>query len=242
MTARRAVGDQRGNRVGRRRRVAEVAADAGPALNLPAADDPGRIGQRRIGRRDLGVVIDPIARHARPQPQALGRRVAQLHQLGNLLDIDDQVRLAQPFAKLHEDVGAAGQDPGLAVGARPAASSLPRKRRRRRVGKVFQGTAPRVESEIQSPRPKVMNGDIVNSTSDLDIGRTHRTISDIATLDPATSDLIICRLHRSPNTNTFCGSGRSACGFSSLKSRLGWMSRLCWYLSLSYSVMLPAIS
>ena len=47
------VGDQRGNRVGRRRGVAQVAADAGPALDLPAADDPGRIGQRRIGGRDL---------------------------------------------------------------------------------------------------------------------------------------------------------------------------------------------
>ena len=69
--ARRAVGDQRGNRIGRGRRVAQVAADAGPALNLPAADDPRRIGQRGIGLRDLGVFVDPVARHARPQPQAL---------------------------------------------------------------------------------------------------------------------------------------------------------------------------
>ena len=52
MSALSRPGDQRRNRVGRRRRVAQVAADARPALNLPAADDPGRIGQGRIRRRD----------------------------------------------------------------------------------------------------------------------------------------------------------------------------------------------
>ena len=71
--ARRAMGDQSGNRVGRGRRVAQVAADARPALNLPAADDPGRVGQCRIGRGDLGVLINAVAGHAGAQPQALRR-------------------------------------------------------------------------------------------------------------------------------------------------------------------------
>jgi len=35
-----------------------------------------------------------------------------------------------------------------------------------------------------------------------------------------------------PKGSSICGS-RSASGLSSRNSRLGWMSRLCWYLSLS---------
>ncbi len=44
-------------------------------------------------------------------------RVRELHQLGNLLDVDDQVGLAQSLAQLHDQVGAAGEHPGpLALG------------------------------------------------------------------------------------------------------------------------------
>ena len=44
-----------------------------------------------------------------------------------------------------------------------------------------------------------------------------------------------------PKFSFNCGSG-SASGFNSLNNRLGWMSRLCWYFSLAYSVIAPVIS
>jgi predicted transcriptional regulator len=83
---------------------------------LPTADDPSGIGKRRIRFCDFGVVINSVARHTGAQPQSFGGRIAQLHQFGDLLNINDQVRLAQPFPQLDEDIRASSQHAGLTVG------------------------------------------------------------------------------------------------------------------------------
>ena len=47
--------------------------------------------------------------------------------------------------------------------------------------------------------------------------------------------------HSMPKGSFFCGSFFQL-GFSSLNNKLGWMSVLCWYLSLAYSSKEPRIS
>src|SRR5690606_20608186 len=55
------IGNERRDGIRGRRRVAQIATDACPTLNLPAADDAGRVDQARIGGTNLLVAIDPVA-------------------------------------------------------------------------------------------------------------------------------------------------------------------------------------
>ena len=116
--------DERGDRVGGRRRIAKIAADARPALNLPAADNAGRVGQGGIGRGHRGVAVDSIASHRRAQSQTRIGIVAHLRELGNFLDVDNQVDLALSFAQLHQQIGAAGQHSGPVARGRQQADRL----------------------------------------------------------------------------------------------------------------------
>src|SRR5262245_12000899 len=63
------------------------------------------------------MLINPVARNTAPQAQSFGVRKTQLHQLLNLLDINDEVRLAQAFTKLNDDVGSTGKYFCLAIRA-----------------------------------------------------------------------------------------------------------------------------
>ena len=133
--------DQRCDRVARRRRVAEITPDARPALDLPSAHDPRRVDQRRIGGRDLGVLVDAVTRDGRPEPQALPRLVGQLHQLRDSLDVDDQVRVPQVLPHLDQEVRPSRQDPGRPVGPGQQGRRLGQ-RGRGRVIKIFHDEIP----------------------------------------------------------------------------------------------------
>ena len=85
--------DQRRDRVGGRRGVAQVAADAGPALDLDAADQRRR---RRSGPgyalAIVGVLVDAVAGHGGADAQPLLGSKRQLVELGDVLDVDEQRR------------------------------------------------------------------------------------------------------------------------------------------------------
>ncbi len=115
--ANRAGRDQRGDRIGGGRCVAEVAAKAGSALNLRAADKAGRLDETGKDACESGIRADPIARHRGTDAQAVLRIVAQLVQLGDALDIDEQIDIAPPLTHLDDDIRPAGQRAGaIALG------------------------------------------------------------------------------------------------------------------------------
>ena len=68
-------GDQRRDRIGRRAGVAQVAADAGPALDLDAADDAATLGERRVLAGDPFVFVNAITGDRGAQAQPAVRRI-----------------------------------------------------------------------------------------------------------------------------------------------------------------------
>ena len=104
--------DQHRNAVGRRRGVAQVAAETGPALDLDTADERDRVHQARIRPGNRFVLIDQAAGHRGADDQPLGGVTGELVDLGDVLDIDEQIDVAPPLADLHDDVRAAGEDAG----------------------------------------------------------------------------------------------------------------------------------
>ena len=122
--ARRLEGDQGRDRVRGGRGVAEIPPHACPALDLPSAHDPRGIGQRRVGRRNLRVLVDPVAGNRGSEPEPLDRAVGQLGQLRDLLDVHDEVGISQMLAQLNQQVCPPRQQPCRAMGLRQQGGGL----------------------------------------------------------------------------------------------------------------------
>ena len=125
------------------------------------------------------MLVDTIAGDRGPQPQAALGTVIQLHELGDLLEVDDQVGVAEPLAQLDDQVGATRQHPrrarsflqkcrGLGQGRRgrvievvhkmPSHDGSTRlmpteKKYTRGTGRVQGGSGPTREPDPESPRP-----------------------------------------------------------------------------------------
>lgn len=109
--------NQRRDRIGCRPGIAQVAADAGAVLYLDAADDAATLGQRREFAADLLVLIDSITRHGRADMECL-RGEFDAIELGDLLQIDDQIGSEPAGANVIDEIRAAGERPGAAVRSR----------------------------------------------------------------------------------------------------------------------------
>jgi hypothetical protein len=122
------LADERRHDVRGRSGIAHVAAQASAVLDLHAAEQVGRRGDRGVVRRDCGV-----ARHARraqcradldaalgPQPNSAKRRYA--------LEIDDAIGAAAALAQLRQQIGATCQRARLTA-AQFANRILDRRRR-----------------------------------------------------------------------------------------------------------------
>ncbi len=105
--------DQGRHAVGGRRTVAQVAAHGGAALDLGGADQVGRLDDARPHGLELGVLLELGARHGRADAEA-APLLLDLARLGDALDVHHQHRLDQVGLHLHQQVGAAGQNPGVA--------------------------------------------------------------------------------------------------------------------------------
>jgi hypothetical protein len=83
---------------------------------MHAADQAGRIDQRRIAPADFRVLPNAPAGYGRADAQAVGRQ-RQLVQFRNALAVNHQTGLAAADAHVDDQVGTAGQYAGIAVRA-----------------------------------------------------------------------------------------------------------------------------
>ena len=108
-------GDQRRHAVGGGRAVAEVAAEGGAPLDLGRADQLQRLDHAGPGRLDGLALAEHSTGDRRADADFRAVR-AHLHEPGDALEIDDQAGPHQVGAQLDEEVRAAGERPGLAIG------------------------------------------------------------------------------------------------------------------------------
>ena len=110
-----AGGDQRRHAVGGWRAVAEVAAERGAPLNLGRADQLQRFHHTRPRGLHGLVLAEGRAgdRRADADVIAVHRHV---HERRNALQVDDEAGPDEIGAQLNQEVGAAGERHGLAVG------------------------------------------------------------------------------------------------------------------------------
>ena len=101
-------GDQGRSRVGSRTAVAQVSANTGSALDLSSADDPTTVSHRRVGGGDLRITVNPVTRHSRSQSETVITELEHI-QIGNLLDVDDQVGFKTPCAYVVDQICSASQ-------------------------------------------------------------------------------------------------------------------------------------
>ena len=109
-----AGGIERRHAVGAGGCVAQVAADRGAALDLDRADQLDAVDDAwpRLGERLVVADRHAGSRRADTKAAVLGR---DADQLGDLLEVDDQLRLDRVGLHLHDDVGAAGEQPRRAL-------------------------------------------------------------------------------------------------------------------------------
>ena len=103
------VSDQRRDRVGGGRSVAQVASDAGPALNLNASDQRHCINQTKIRAGYRCMIVDPITRHGSAKPETLVQIVTQVIDFRNVLNVHEHIDAAAILPNLNDDVSAAGK-------------------------------------------------------------------------------------------------------------------------------------
>ena len=114
------VGDQHRDRVGARGGVAEIAANRSTALDLNTSDQRGAIDETRIGFLDSSVAVNLVAGHRGSECKTVRGIERHLVQGGNILDVDDQIRVSATRPELHEHVGAAGQHLSFSIPAEQA--------------------------------------------------------------------------------------------------------------------------
>jgi hypothetical protein len=104
----RAGGHQSRHAVGGRGGVAQIAAHGGAALDLDRADQLDAVDHARPGLGERRMVHDLHAGHrgAQAKPAIFGNDLAQF---GDLLDVDQKLRLDQIGFHLHDHVRAAGE-------------------------------------------------------------------------------------------------------------------------------------
>jgi hypothetical protein len=106
--ASRARGNQSRDAVGRGRCVAEIAGKRRPTLNLGGADQVGSLDHARPSLPQCFALADH--RTGRCSAYHEGTiAFADARHVGDLLDIDDQVRLGPARPQLNKQIGAAGQ-------------------------------------------------------------------------------------------------------------------------------------
>ena len=98
-----------GTAVRRRRRIADVAAEARPVLHLHAADELRRLGDGRVAGRDGRMPRDGRCRRRGADRHAAVGQHRDRRQLGDVLQVDDARGPPPPLAQLRHQVGAAGQ-------------------------------------------------------------------------------------------------------------------------------------
>ena len=107
-----AEGDDRWYGVSTGRGIAQVPANAGPALDLDSAYQRSGVNQTGIRRRDGRVLVDLVTGHGGAKIQAGPCRVAHAVELRDVLDIDNHIGQPATGAHHYQNVGAAGDNPG----------------------------------------------------------------------------------------------------------------------------------
>ena len=106
------MGDQGGNGVGRRRGVAQIAAEGSPVLDLSASNQQGGVVQAGIELCNPGVFVKADTGNTGTQGQSRLGIERQLHELGNLLAVHDEIHIAPVLPHLDDQIGASAQDAG----------------------------------------------------------------------------------------------------------------------------------
>ena len=120
---RRVVDQQRRRRVGRRRRVADVAGQRRAVADLDRSDEARRLDQRRErapaspAESWMSVITVPAEMRTRPATSRDRRR-----QLRDALDVDHHGRRVRAVAQADDQVRAAGQHARVAHRARPSSA------------------------------------------------------------------------------------------------------------------------
>ena len=107
------VGDQARGGIGTGGRVAQVTPKCGPTLDLDAANNGGRVDEAGVAVDDFTVVVDAPAGHRRADGQPAAGAIGKLVGLGDVFDIDDAVGGEALAAQLDDQIGAAGESPGV---------------------------------------------------------------------------------------------------------------------------------
>ena len=120
--------DQRWHAIGRRRRIAEIAGKRRPALDLGRADQIGGLDHPGPSVLESFAFADHgTGRRSADHEGAIS--LANAGDIGNLLDIDDQVRLGPAGPELNQQIGPARQDLRYAGGCSQDANGLLDRRR-----------------------------------------------------------------------------------------------------------------
>src|SRR5690606_31612824 len=110
------VHDQGRDAVGGRGGVAQVAAETRPVLDHDGPDERASGAQGGVMLLHLGQGRDLGARHGRPDGEPILRIPAELTQFRDALDVHHEARPPPAFLELGDEVGAAGEHAGRAVG------------------------------------------------------------------------------------------------------------------------------
>ena len=104
------VHDERRDRVGGGRGIAQVTAQRGTTLNLHAPNERDGVDQPGVSSRNCRVTIDAITRHCRTDVQPVLRVEGEFVQLRDAFDVYNGADFAPPLAQLNEQISAAAQD------------------------------------------------------------------------------------------------------------------------------------
>ena len=89
---------------------AEIAPHGGPVLNRGAAAAPGAVRQGREQFVDQGTIVQLVVCDAAPDVDVAVVPLVDPVELGDAEDVDGPVRRRAPASRVHQDVGAAGED------------------------------------------------------------------------------------------------------------------------------------
>ena len=103
-------GQQHDRQVPRPAGRAEIAPHGGPVLNRGAAAAPGAVRQGREQFVDQGTVVQLVVCDAAPDVDVAVVPLVDPVELGDAEDVDGPVRRRAPAPRVHQDVGAAGED------------------------------------------------------------------------------------------------------------------------------------
>ena len=103
--------DERGDAVGARGCVAEVATEAGAPLDLDAADQRCGVDEAGVCAGYGGVLVESVAGDRRAHAEPLFGAVGELVELRHGLGVHEPLDVAPTGPHFDKDVRAPGQDP-----------------------------------------------------------------------------------------------------------------------------------